>query len=198
MDRFAVLVPIKGFATAKARLDGALDAGGRAALARELAATVLAAAAPLPVLVVCDDDEVAEFAQHHGAEVLRQREPGLNAAVAEGVAHLAASGVTRAVIAHADLPRATKLSPLADGSGVVLVPDRDEDGTNVLVVPTGAGFRFAYGSGSFLAHRGEAERIGLTVNVVHDDDLALDVDTAEDLAAVAEWDTEGVTGRRGA
>lgn len=193
-----MLVPIKGFAAAKARLDGALDADGRAALARQLAATVLAAAAPLPVLVVCDDDEVAGFARHHGAEVLRQQASGLSAAVAEGVAHLAASGVARVVIAHADLPRASQLSHLAEGSGVVLVPDRHEDGTNVLVVPTDAGFRFAYGPGSFLAHRGEAERLGLEVNVVHDDDLAWDLDTAEDLAAVTPRITERVTGRRGA
>ena len=57
-----VLVPIKAFGAAKARLDGALPDDERAELARTLAATVLAAATPLPVLVVCDDDEVAAFA----------------------------------------------------------------------------------------------------------------------------------------
>lgn len=178
----AVLVPIKGFDAAKARLEGALGADERARLARDMAATVLAAASPLPVLVVTDDDEVERFAAEHGADVLRQHGAGLNAAVTEGVARLAASGVERVVIAHADLPRATKLADLATGDGVVLVPDRHGDGTNVLVVPAGAPFTFHYGPGSFAAHRDEAERLGHTVRVVHDDDLAWDVDTADDLA----------------
>ena len=186
----AVLVPIKGFASAKGRLDGTLDAGQRSELARNLAARVLAAAAPLPVTVVCDDDEVATFARRHGAEVLVQREVGLNAAVTEGVEHLAAGGAERVLIAHADLPRAKGLAALASlaeattSDAVVLVPDRHHDGTNVMVVPTGAGFHFAYGAGSFAAHRAEAERLGVAVVVVHDDDLAWDVDTAEDLAGL--------------
>jgi 2-phospho-L-lactate/phosphoenolpyruvate guanylyltransferase len=180
----AVLVPIKAFTAAKGRLDGTLDAVGRAELARTLAAGVIAAAAPLPVLVVCDDDEVAEFATARRAGVLRQQAPGLNAAVAEGVDHLAAQGVRRVVVAHADLPRPSGLASLAAGDGVTLVPDRDDDGTNVLVVPAAGGFRFAYGPGSFAAHLAEAERLGLTATVVRDDDLAWDVDTAEDLAGL--------------
>lgn len=177
-----VVVPIKGFGGAKARLGSVLDGAERAALARSLATTVLAAAAPLPVLVVTDDDEVTRFATDRGASVLRQVEPGLNAAVTEAVAHLAAAGTGRAVIAHADLPRATTLSGLTEaGDGVVIVPDRHDDGTNVLSVPTGAGFTFAYGAASFAAHVAEAERLGLPVAVVRDPDLAWDVDTPDDL-----------------
>jgi 2-phospho-L-lactate guanylyltransferase len=188
----AVLVPIKAFTAAKGRLDGALDAAGRAELARSLAAGVLAAAAPLPVLVVCDDDEVARFATTRRAGVHRQRAPGLNAAVAEGVDHLAAQRFDRVVVAHADLPRPQGLAALAAGDGVLLVPDRDDDGTNVLVVPASAGFRFAYGPGSFSAHLAEAERLGLAATIVRDDDLAWDVDTAEDLAGL---DDLGALGR---
>jgi 2-phospho-L-lactate guanylyltransferase len=180
----AVLVPIKAFTAAKGRLHGTLDAADRAELSRTLAAGVVRAAAPLPVLVVCDDDDVATFARRHGADVLHQRQPGLNAAVTEGVEHLAALGVHRVVVAHADLPRPFGLPALAEGEGVAVVPDRDDDGTNVLVVPAGAGFRFAYGPGSFAAHVAEAERLDLPVTVVRDDDLAWDVDTAEDLAGL--------------
>jgi 2-phospho-L-lactate guanylyltransferase len=185
-----VLVPIKGFGTAKARLDGVLADADRAALARRLAATVLAAAAPLPVLVVCDDDEVAAFASGEGAGVLRQVAPGLNAAVTEGLAHLAERGVDRVVVAHADLPRAAGLVELAllaeqgAGDAVVLVPDRHGDGTNVMSLPTGRGFTFAYGPGSFAAHRAEADRLDLPVVVVHDPDLGWDVDNPEDLTGV--------------
>ena len=63
------------------------------------------------------------------------------------MAALAAEGVDRVIVAHADLPLASSLAFLADGDGVTLVPDRREDGTNVACVPSAAGFRFAYGPG---------------------------------------------------
>jgi 2-phospho-L-lactate guanylyltransferase len=179
----AVVIPIKAFGAAKARLGSALDGAERVALAREMAATVIAAAAAtLPVLVVTDDDEVGAFALEHGADVvLYQAEPGLNAAVTEAVEHLEADGIRWAVIVHADLPRATSLAGLHAGE-TTIVPDRHETGTNVLVVPTDVGFTFAYGPGSFAAHLAEAERLGLSVRIVRDPDLAWDIDTPDDLS----------------
>ena len=181
----AVLVPVKGFATAKARLAPVLGPDDRRTLARSLAEVVLAAAAPLPVLVVCDDDEVASWAAGAGARSLLVQPRGLDAAVTEGVAMLAAEGVGRVVVAHADLPRAAGLADLAGAPGdpVVLVPDRAEDGTNVAVVPAAAGFRFAYGPGSFGRHVAEARRLGLGPRVVRRPELAWDVDEPEDLGA---------------
>jgi 2-phospho-L-lactate guanylyltransferase len=190
-----VLVPIKAFTAAKARLGDTLDAQERADLARELAATILAAAEGLPVAVVCDDDEVETFALERGAATVRQVEPGLNAAVSEGAEWAAGLGFERVLVAHADIPRAADLARIAHVGGddarvdvVVLVPDRHLDGTNVLVVPTRSGFEFAYGPGSFAAHQAEAARLGLEVVVVHDEALAWDVDTAEDLILDATTD----------
>ena len=58
----AVLVPVKAFRDAKGRLSEALSPQERAELSRSMAATVVQAAAPLPVWIVCDDDDVAEWA----------------------------------------------------------------------------------------------------------------------------------------
>ena len=176
-----VLIPVKAFTDAKGRLAGAVDANGRADLARAMAATVVAAAAPLPVTVVCDDDGVDAWARSVGAAVIRVHGPGLNRAVEAGVAALAADGVPQVVIAHADLPRATRLDHCAATQGITLVPDRNLDGTPVLSVPTDAGFRFAYGPGSYAAHVAEAERLGLPWRSLHDPDLAFDVDDPADL-----------------
>jgi len=60
---------VKSFRAAKLRLATVLDARAREALARELASRVIAAAAPVPVLVVCDDEEVATWAAERGARV---------------------------------------------------------------------------------------------------------------------------------
>ena len=77
----AVLVPIKAFHEAKGRLDLALSAPERAALARAMAARVLDACGPLPVAVVCDDNDVADWARHRGALVVWEPGRGLNGAV---------------------------------------------------------------------------------------------------------------------
>lgn len=182
-----VLIPVKAFVDAKGRLAGAVNADGRADLARAMAATVVAAAAPLPVTVVCDDDGVDAWARSVGAAVIRVHGPGLNRAVEAGVAALAADGVSQVVIAHADLPRATRLDHCAATEGITLVPDRNLDGTPVLSVPTDAGFRFAYGPGSYAAHVAEAERLGLPWRSLHDPDLAFDVDDPADLEGLDEF-----------
>ncbi len=182
----AVLVPVKAFSRAKLRLAPALDARAREALARAMAARVLAAAAPLAVAVVCDDDDVATWALDQGASVVWAPRRGLDGAVAEGVRHLGALGYRRVVVAHADLPLAAGLAVLAEGTGVTLVPDRRDDGTNVAVVAPTAGFRFAYGAGSFHRHRAEADRLGLPARVVRVANLAWDVDLPADLGFAQE------------
>lgn len=180
--RAAVLVPVKAFGQAKVRLADVLEPAIRAELARAMAIRVLRAAAPLPAVVVCDDEEVRAWAERQGAEVLWTPGLGLNGAVEAGVAHLRCRGVARAVVSHADLPLATELAWVADFSGVTLVPDRHGDGSNVIGVPTDAGFRFAYGAGSFAAHRAEAARLGLVTRLVPDERLGWDLDVAADLA----------------
>jgi 2-phospho-L-lactate guanylyltransferase len=177
-----VVVPVKAFTQAKVRLASALGPGERADLARHMAEIVLLAASPLPVVVVCDDDEVRAWAERSGARVVWCPGRGLNGAVSDGVAALRADGVAHAVVAHADLPLATRLDWLADFPGVSLVPDRRFDGTNVLAVPTAAEFRFSYGAGSFGRHRAEAARLGLPARIVQDPHLGWDVDLPADLA----------------
>jgi len=79
--RAVVVVPVKAFAHAKMRLAPVLGPEQRAALARKMAEHVLAAAAPLPVVVVCDDEDVATWARHQGARPLPEPGLGLNGAV---------------------------------------------------------------------------------------------------------------------
>jgi 2-phospho-L-lactate/phosphoenolpyruvate guanylyltransferase len=178
----AVLVPVKSFRHAKTRLTAALGDDERRALVRRMAEQVLRAAAPLPVAVVCDDAEVANWARAHHALVLWEPGRGLNGAVQSGVAQLAALGVRRVIVAHADLPMARDLPQLVGFEGVTLVPDRRDDGTNVIELPTDAGFCFSYGPGSFPIHRAESERLGLPTRVVREPTLSYDVDWPSDLS----------------
>jgi 2-phospho-L-lactate/phosphoenolpyruvate guanylyltransferase len=177
----AVIVPVKAFADAKHRLAAALGPDERAELARALATRVLRAARELDVYVVCDDEDVATWAKDAGATVLWRPAAGLNDAVTFGVAELAAAGYEQAIVAHGDLPLAEDLMVAAGFDGVTIVPDRHDDGTNVLALPTRAGFVFQYGPGSYARHVAEAGRTGLAIRILHDEALAWDVDVPDDL-----------------
>ena len=168
-------MPVKSFSRAKLRLAPALPAAERAALARSMAERVV------PCAVVCDDPDVADWALAQGAGVVWQPGRGLNGAVQSGMERLAGAGVAQVVVAHADLPLATDVSWTARFPGVTLVPDRRGDGTNVACLSTSAGFRFAYGPGSFARHQAEARRLGLDLRVVREPRLAWDVDVPADL-----------------
>jgi 2-phospho-L-lactate guanylyltransferase (CobY/MobA/RfbA family) len=63
---------------------------------------------------------------------------------------------------------------------VVLVPDHRLDGTNVQARPA-APFVARYGGGSFRRHLSDALDAGMRVRVVVDADLAIDVDTVNEL-----------------
>jgi 2-phospho-L-lactate guanylyltransferase len=179
-----VLIPVKAFHQAKRRLGSALSDPDRIALVRAMAARVVAACVPLPVAVVCDDQGVAQWASELGATVMWEPGQGLNGAVRAGVDRLARAGAQWVTVAHGDLPRAHGLGLLAPFDGVTLVPDRRDDGTNVLRLPAGSEFSFAYGPGSFRAHRAEATRLGLSVRVLRDPNLAHDVDWPADIVEV--------------
>lgn len=176
-----VVVPVKSFDLAKGRLAESLSAEERSRLAKRMAAGVVAAAAPLPVWVVCNSHEVAGWAMDADARVIWRAETGLNRSVTAAVAFLARLGLARAIIAHGDLPLARDLRWVGDFDGVTIVPDRRGEGTNVMAVPTTAGFVFAYGTNSAPKHRAEAERLSLPVRMSADDELGWDVDTPEDL-----------------
>src|SRR5215203_5013516 len=87
------VVPVKGFARAKARLSPVLTRQERADLARAMLGDVLEVLSKAPglagVLVVSGDAEVARQAVEFGAVVLDEPvEAGTNAAVQRGLDHV--------------------------------------------------------------------------------------------------------------
>lgn len=177
----AVLVPVKAFSQAKRRLAPALSPDRRAELARTMAERVLRSAGDLPAAVVCDDRDVAAWARNLGVLVIWEPGRGLNGAVAAGVAHLGGAGVQLVVVAAGDLPLANDLRWVTEFDGITIVPDRRQDGTNVIAVPTSRPFGFSYGPGSFSRHLAEARTLDIGIRVVYASPLGWDVDLPADL-----------------
>lgn len=178
----ALIVPVKSFAIAKGRLASVMSEDARAELARECATRVLRAAGNWPTYVVCDDNDVEQWAIRHGATVVHCPEPGINAAVRAGRDHAALDDIEHVVIAHGDLPLAHRFDHLVTGGTITFVPDRHRDGTNVIALPASSPFETSYGPQSFVRHVEQARALSLPHLIVEDDDLSLDIDTAEDVS----------------
>ena len=130
-----------------------------------------------------------------GCPPVDQGSGGLNAALALAAVGLAGAGGL--VVVAADLPLASaagfgRVLEAAEAAPVVVVPSHDGDGTNVLAWREPGSFAPRFGPDSAARHLSVPGAVR-----VDDRGLALDVDTVEDLRAVAGLvDPDGVTGRR--
>ena len=195
------LVPLRDGVSGKSRLASALDPAARrrlvAALARHVVAVLRASDGVDRVLVVTADEpfvvETLDRLLHGGGpdvEVVPQPpgRPGLNAALDVGREAVVDRGADRLLVAHADLPLlapddvAALLAAGATGDAppAVVATDRHLAGTNLLVLPATAAFRFRFGEASRTAHVAEAGRAGLRPVVVRRPGTAVDLDTIDD------------------
>jgi 2-phospho-L-lactate guanylyltransferase len=186
-----LVLPIKAFDNAKGRLANVLGLDQRIRLARECASRVAHAAEGCDILVVTGavgdtavpHPEILDWATHHGAACITQSEPGLNAAVRDGVRFAIDRSYPTVVIAHSDIPLATPVVEFVEADTIVIVPDAKRDGTNLMSLPIAVAERydFRYGPGSFRAHRDEARRLGHEPRIIASREWGLDLDTPEDL-----------------
>ncbi len=190
-----VVVLIKDFDTAKQRLQPAMGAKSRRALARRNARrAVEAAAAGDRVLVVAGGAEVAEMAAARGAEVLVEpREEGQNVAARRGINRAVEKGAEAVLILSSDLPLVTvdSVRELLDSAGrhaspvVVAAPAIGRGGTNALYIRPPDAIGLHFGDDSLTKFRDDAESRGVRFVIHHSDAMALDLDEPSDLARLS-------------
>jgi 2-phospho-L-lactate guanylyltransferase len=193
MNTLAIL-PVKSFGDAKQRLAPALGSGSRQALAQAMFSDVLASLRRVPgldsVAVVTADPVAEAAARGERVRVLRDDEQaGQSAAALIGIRDAMASGFERVLLVPGDTPlldAAEVAGLLARRRPVSIVPDRHGSGTNALVLSPPDAIEPSFGPGSRERHVAAAEAAGLAHAVEELPSLMLDVDTGEDLAALAE------------
>ena len=112
-----------------------------------------------------------------------------NRAVRHGCSAVVALGAAGALVLPADLPllSAEIVAEFLDEAGdapLALAADRRGTGTNALLLRPPLALAPAFGPGSFQRHRALAREHGLAVVTVRLPELAFDLDTPEDLAAL--------------
>jgi 2-phospho-L-lactate guanylyltransferase len=203
-DHTIAILPVKRFVAAKARLGDELSGGTRRALTEAMVTDVLMALrrteAVHEVLVVTSEPAAEAIGRGYGAEVLHDNlDEGQSAAALIGIAHALESGATRVLLVPGDCPALdpVELGALLErpriGRGVVVVPDRHGTGTNALLLTPPDVIEPSFGPGSRERHEELATAAGVPCTVEEIPTLALDVDTADDLAALR----EALAARRG-
>lgn len=187
----AIVIPAKDPNAAKSRLAPLLSHEARQSLALTLFRETLrffhANFAALPLVVVTDSPLLAGEAARVGATVLRDERVGLTAAVQQATAWCADHGFTSALVIPSDIGalRRDEIARLIERPrnrpSVILCPSADEAGTNALLTTPPNVVPIWYGIGSFERFQREAKARGVPVEVLRLADLALDLDTPEDV-----------------
>lgn len=143
------------------------------------------------VIVVTAGATVAAAARELGARVISDAEEGHNAAADIGVQEAMRRDADRALLVPGDCPA---LDPVEvdellarphDPPGVIIVPDRHGTGTNALLITPPDALASSFGPGSCQRHIRLAEEAGIEHEVVEVPSLAIDIDTPDDLEALA-------------
>ena len=190
------IIPAKSFSGAKQRLSTFLQPHERRLLARAMLTDTLTACSQATGLagmgVVTCDREVAEVAGACGAEVLWEAQAqGHSQAVAFGVQVCRQRGSPTMLTLPGDLPLLSAadvqaiIAPPEPPVPVVLVPNRDDLGTNAIVLSPPDCLPLAFGHDSFQRHLRLAAERHLQVEIRRLPRVALDIDEPGDLALFA-------------
>lgn len=192
--RFTAVVPVKSLDRCKSRLAPGLSPKDRAdlqfAMLKGVVRALAAADRVAGFAVVTADARVARLAREYGGNVLAEPQVGgLNAAVTVGCRNLAASGADGLLVVPADLPLIDAeicdefLAAAEAAGGHAIAPDLHGCGTNAIAFPAVAIPRFSYGLGSYGRHLSQLAPACARFDRI---ELALDIDTLDDLARLAE------------
>ena len=187
-----VLVPVKDFTQAKARLASLLSPAERYALATAMLDDVLAAlrraAMVERIAMVTTDPRALALAAQWGFEVVDEGSGrGETGAVELAVKACHERGASSLAVIPGDIPLVTAVDVdclMQHGVQyeVVIAPSWDSRGTNAILLRPPDVLPLRFGSWSFFPHVKQAKRRGLSYRVVRLPRVALDVDTPADLA----------------
>jgi 2-phospho-L-lactate guanylyltransferase len=209
----SAVIPIKQLEDAKQRLSGLLNSNERKLLFQAMVDDVLTAVEACTyidnIVVVTNDQAVAELARGFGAEIRPEPEPpGLIEAVTETGKQLAAEGVECMLFLPGDVPLVTpeELEVVLEGFGMsgkpefMIVPASDLGGSNCVACSPPDCMSFGFGINSFRKHLALARDRGIDPQVTKLPGIGLDIDTPSDISelmAEIEHSTEGQGARSG-
>lgn len=188
------LVPVKRLEESKSRLLAHLPPATRQALTQAMLEDLLEALTQTEgldrVAVTTPDEKVAQIAQAFGVEAIMRPEPGLNAALEDGIDRLAPRPEETLLIVLGDVAGALasdfeillRAAASNDAPSVWLSPSVD-GGTSALALRPARAVPCSFGPESAKRHRDAAASRGVAYHELPLASLAIDLDEPEDLEA---------------
>lgn len=194
--RTAAVLPVKSFGAAKQRLGSLLGSGSRHALAQAMFQDVVSALRKvqgIEQVVIVAAEPTVEFSAEEQVVLLQDEvQLGQSAATLIGIRWAIDAGFERVLLVPGDTPLlavdevdAMLADAAADGTSVVIVPDRHDTGTNALLLAPPDVIEPSFGPDSLARHVAAAQTAAVSHRVERVPSLIFDVDTSEDLAVVA-------------
>jgi len=186
------IVPLKPFVRAKSRLAQVLTASQRQKLAeamyRHSIETLINTPEVAGVTVLSRDTKALSIAHNYGIHTIQEcGSPHLNHSLQRASELLRLQGCGGILVLPADLPLITPqditqlIKLVRYHMSVVVVPDRNDDDTNALLVTPPDLIPFSFGKGSFRNHIALAKKAGATVQIYRSERIGLDIDMPCDL-----------------
>jgi 2-phospho-L-lactate guanylyltransferase len=157
---------------------------------QDVLAALAGCSLPSQVAVVTGDAEAAHYAADFSLHVIQDSENlGESEAIAMATAVCEQLGERETLVLPADIPlvtasEITQILATAPALGSVIVPSREERGSNAVFRRPAALFPLKFGNDSFQPHLRAAQSTGNPCVVLRLSGIALDVDSPADLAAL--------------
>ena len=189
-----ILLPVKNLAKAKQRLASLLDQPARTELAQTMLSDVTAAIAAFAgdeVALATSDPFAMNLAGKYGFEIIRDEANVSETDAIEMATRVCeARGIQTTLVLPGDIPllEPADLAAIYHASpdaGSVLVPSADKCGTNAVLRRPASLFPLRFGNDSFMPHLAAAIATNKTCVVLSLPAIGLDIDTPEDLHALA-------------
>jgi 2-phospho-L-lactate guanylyltransferase len=190
-----ICVPVKPFEYGKSRLAELLSIEERIKLNRALFSHTLTIIHQSKWLnhgiVISKGSEALQIAEGFGFSTMVENPPyGLNRSLRKVLRDSKLELAASITIIPSDLPLITieELNNLFDirvrQDGLIIVPDRKREGTNVLSVMPPDAISFQYGRDSFKKHINSARSVSIDVIIRESTSLGIDLDTEADMIEI--------------
>jgi 2-phospho-L-lactate/phosphoenolpyruvate guanylyltransferase len=183
------IVPVKPFEEGKSRLGCVLSHSERARLNSDLFERTMGVAEEFggagSTIVISRSRDVLNAARRWNAKPIWEEGSALNAAVHQAALAARSMRPKSILVLPTDLPLLTidalrRTTSFAAQSGLVIVPDRSEVGTNLLFYSPPSFDRFCFGPMSFSQHCAAGREAGFSVVEARVSELQFDLDTPQD------------------
>jgi 2-phospho-L-lactate/phosphoenolpyruvate guanylyltransferase len=192
-----VVIPVKDLKQTKSRLRPVLSLLERQALTLRILwktiQTLKSSVSVESILVLTPDEHVLSFAKVLGVQGLKEKTKGLNQALREAARWAIDHDFGATLVVPSDIPYINKVDielirsmAMRKERLMVIAPNRNGRGTNVLLMKPPGILKYSFGVNSFERHRQEAMARNVEIEIYSSASVAFDLDTSEEYRLLLE------------